>query len=44
VPGAKAYAKDLKNLETHLLDAAHFALETNGPEIADHIRRFLAAS
>jgi pimeloyl-ACP methyl ester carboxylesterase len=44
VPGAKAYAKDLVNLETHLLEAAHFALETHAAEIADHMRRFLAAS
>jgi pimeloyl-ACP methyl ester carboxylesterase len=44
VAGAKAYEKDLKNIESHLLDAAHFALETHGPEIADHVRRLLAAN
>jgi pimeloyl-ACP methyl ester carboxylesterase len=44
VPGAKAYEKDLENIELHLLDAAHFALESNGPAIADHMRRFLAAN
>jgi pimeloyl-ACP methyl ester carboxylesterase len=44
VPGAKAYEKDLENIELHLLDAAHFALESNGLEIADHMRRFLAAN
>ena len=26
----------------HLLDAGHFALETDGPEIARHMRAFLA--
>jgi pimeloyl-ACP methyl ester carboxylesterase len=44
VPGAKAYERDLTNIESFLLEAAHFALETNGPEIAGHIRRFLAAN
>jgi pimeloyl-ACP methyl ester carboxylesterase len=43
VPGAKAYEKDLENIESHFLDAGHFALETRGPEIAEHVRRFLAA-
>jgi pimeloyl-ACP methyl ester carboxylesterase len=42
VPGAKAYQRDLKNAELHILDgAAHFALETNSREIADFMRHFL---
>jgi pimeloyl-ACP methyl ester carboxylesterase len=43
VAGAQAYQRDLPKAELHLLDAGHFALETNGPEIAAHIRRFLPA-
>jgi len=39
--GAQAYKKDLKNLEFHLFDAGHFALESHGKEIADKIRAFL---
>jgi pimeloyl-ACP methyl ester carboxylesterase len=43
VAGAEAYKKDLKSVELHILDGAgHFALETNGPEIARYIRGFLA--
>jgi pimeloyl-ACP methyl ester carboxylesterase len=42
VAGAEAYRRDLPHAELHLLDAGHFALETNGPEIAGHIQRFLA--
>lgn len=41
VAGAEAYRRDLPDAELHLLDAGHFALETNGAEIAAHIRRFL---
>jgi pimeloyl-ACP methyl ester carboxylesterase len=41
VSGAEAYKRDLKMLEFHLLDAGHFALETNGDEIAGLIRGFL---
>jgi len=40
--GAAPYGRDLKNLETHLLDTGHFALETHGEEIASHIETFLA--
>ncbi len=40
--GAEPYKKDLKTLEYHLLDAGHFALETNGDEIAELMRAFLA--
>jgi len=39
--GAQAYKKDLKNLEFHLFDTGHFALESYGSEIADKIRAFL---
>ena len=42
VAGAEAYKKDLKNLDFNLYDAGHFALESNGDEIADKIRNFLA--
>lgn len=33
-PGAGAYKKDLPNAEIHMYDTGHFALETNGPEMA----------
>jgi len=39
--GAEPYKRDLKDLEYHLLDTGHFALETHGQEIADLIRSFL---
>ncbi|MCU1275634.1 MAG: Alpha/beta hydrolase [Bryobacterales bacterium] len=39
--GAAPYQRDLKNLETHLLDTGHFALETHGQEIANRIEQFL---
>ena len=39
--GAEPYKRDLKTLEFHLLDAGHFALETNGEEIAGLIRKFM---
>lgn len=39
--GAYPYKKDLKNLEFHLLDTGHFALEEKGDEIADYILKFL---
>lgn len=38
--GAYPYKQDLKNVELHLLDTGHFALEEDGDVIADHIRRF----
>ncbi len=41
VEGADAYKCDLKNLEFHLLDTGHFALEEEVEAIADYIRRFL---
>ena len=39
--GAEPYKRDLKTLEFHLLDAGHFALESNGDEIAKLMREFL---
>jgi pimeloyl-ACP methyl ester carboxylesterase len=39
--GAEPYKKDLTNLEFHLLDTGHFALEEDGDEIADLMRHFL---
>ena len=39
--GAEPYRRDLTSVEYHLLDAGHFALETNGQEIARFMRRFL---
>ncbi len=41
VEGAHPYKRDLKNLETHLLDTGHFALEEKGTEIANYILNFL---
>ncbi len=40
--GAFPYKGDLKNLEFHLLDTGHFALEEDGGLIASLIRNFLA--
>ena len=40
--GAEAYRKDLKHVELHMLNAGHFALETNASEIAGRILGFLA--
>ncbi|QVL34992.1 alpha/beta hydrolase [Telmatocola sphagniphila] len=39
--GAEPYKRDLKTLHYHLLDAGHFALETNGEEIAGLMKEFL---
>jgi pimeloyl-ACP methyl ester carboxylesterase len=39
--GAHPYKRDLQNLEFHLLDTGHFALEEDGQLIADLIRKFL---
>jgi pimeloyl-ACP methyl ester carboxylesterase len=38
--GAEAYRKDLEHVELHMLDAGHFALETNASDIAGYIRGF----
>ena len=39
--GAYPYKQDLSNLEFHLLDTGHFALEEDGQLIANLMRRFL---
>jgi pimeloyl-ACP methyl ester carboxylesterase len=39
--GAHPYKKDLKNVDFHLLDTGHFALEEDGEAIATYIRAFL---
>lgn len=41
VEGAKAYERDLKDVEVHLLNTGHFALEEDAKVIAAHITRFL---
>jgi pimeloyl-ACP methyl ester carboxylesterase len=40
--GAQAFKRDNPDAEVHLLDAGHFALESQGPKIAAIIRDFLA--
>ncbi len=42
--GAYPYERDLKNLELHLFDTGHFALEEDGKVIAERIRDFLTVS
>jgi pimeloyl-ACP methyl ester carboxylesterase len=39
--GAHPYKRELKNLEFHLLDTGHFALEEDGGLIADRMIRFM---
>lgn len=39
--GAHPYKRDLKNLEFHLLDTGHFALEEDGLLISELIRKFI---
>jgi pimeloyl-ACP methyl ester carboxylesterase len=39
--GAFPYKRDLKDLEFHLLETGHFALEEDGDAIADYMRDFL---
>lgn len=39
--GAEPYKRDLRNLEFHLLDTGHFALEEDGDRIAGLMRDFL---
>jgi pimeloyl-ACP methyl ester carboxylesterase len=41
VRGALAYQGDLAEVEIHLLDSGHFALEDHGDEIADLVMGFL---
>ncbi|MCH7772862.1 MAG: alpha/beta hydrolase [Bacteroidetes bacterium] len=40
--GAFPYKRDLKNIEFHLLDTGHFALEEEGDVMAELIREFLS--
>ena len=40
-PGAEAYKRDVKDLEFHLLDTGHFALEDKCGEFADLMLAFL---
>ncbi len=39
--GAFPYKRDLQNIEFHLLNTGHFALEEEGEAIANYIRGFL---
>jgi pimeloyl-ACP methyl ester carboxylesterase len=41
--GAYPYKRDLKDVDFHLLDTGHFALEEDGEGIAEHIREFFEA-
>ncbi|MBD2037889.1 alpha/beta hydrolase [Leptolyngbya sp. FACHB-321] len=41
--GAYPYQRDLNDVEFHLLDTGHFALEEEGEAIANHIRQFLTS-
>lgn len=40
--GAPPYKRDLPNVEVHMFDTGHFALEAYGPQIAGLMREFLA--
>jgi pimeloyl-ACP methyl ester carboxylesterase len=40
--GAEPYKRNLKTVDFHLIDAGHFALETNADEIAALMREFLS--
>lgn len=42
--GAYPYKQDLKNIEFHLLETGHFALEEDNARIADLMRRFLSVT
>jgi pimeloyl-ACP methyl ester carboxylesterase len=41
--GAYPYQRDLKDVEFHLLDTGHFALEEDGDAIANYIAQFLTS-
>ncbi|MDF5713023.1 MAG: alpha/beta hydrolase [Rhizonema sp. NSF051] len=41
--GAYPYQRDLKDVEFHLLDTGHFALEEDGDAITDYIEQFLTS-
>ena len=40
-PGAEAYKRDLKNIDYHILDTGHFALEEKGDFIVQKMRDFM---
>ena len=40
--GAHPYKRDLKNLDFHILDTGHFALEEDGDVIANKILEFMS--
>ncbi len=42
--GAEPFKRDIPKVEIHMFDTGHFALESNGPEIAALIREFLGRS
>ena len=42
--GAHPYLRDLPKAELHLLNTGHFALEEDGKQVADLMRRFLLAN
>ncbi|EPJ49639.1 MAG: alpha/beta fold family hydrolase [Osedax symbiont Rs2] len=42
--GAHPYKRDLQNLDFHILDTGHFALEEDGELIVDHILNFMQAN
>lgn len=39
-PGAEAFKRDIPDARVHFLDTGHFALETNGDDIAREIRAY----
>lgn len=41
--GAYPYQRDLRDIELHLLDTGHFALEEDGDTIANYITQFFAS-
>ncbi len=41
-PGAEAYKRDLKNIDYHILDTGHFALEEEAEFIVDKMRKFMS--
>ena len=40
-PGAEAYKRDVKNIDYHILNTGHFALEEEAPFIIGKMRSFL---
>jgi pimeloyl-ACP methyl ester carboxylesterase len=39
----EAFRRDVPKAELHVLDASHFALDTNADEIAALVRKFMKA-